>query len=191
MSAFPQARARRLRKHIPNSTTTTLPAPSHPLQPAKQFSICQSQLFSSFSTAASPLYCPSMPSPASPPAPSSPAPRLCSSAASFVPASQPSRSYVPSADLRDESDDDEYHDDGFDAAHAAYLARRIAEASVESAAALPAATAGAGGGMSPFDESVIDREWEELVNSMKAIVPSQTRTDHNTARARLRLHERH
>ena len=77
----------------------------------------------------------------------------------------------PSIDMRDddhsESDDDDYHDDGFEAAHAAYLARRIAEAAADSR------------GMSPFDESVIDREWEELVNSMKAIVPSQL-TTHRT-----------
>ena len=76
--------------------------------------------------------------------------------------------------MRDESnsdsDNDGYHDDGFDAAHAAYLARRIAEATADS---VPHRGGGGGGGMSPFDESVIDHEWEELVKSMKAIVPSQ------------------
>ena len=72
-----------------------------------------------------------------------------------------------------DSDDDDYRDTGFDAAHAAYLARQIAEARAASASSSSSASSQSSG-MSPFDESNIDHEWEELVKSMKAIVPSQT-----------------
>ena len=119
------------------------------------------------SLSSSTVYHSAMPSPASPSDTASAAsPATLVSSAPITP---PTRSYAPLADLRDdshsESDDDDSDDDGFEAAHAAFLARRIAEAAAESSAAA--------GGMSPFDESVIDHEWDELVKSMKAIVPSQ------------------
>ena len=116
-----------------------------------------------------------MPSPASSIDQSSSAAPPPPTASLLVNPSLPHSSTPPGTDLRDVSDDDDddddgYHDDGFDAAHAAFLARRIAASAPISAN---------GGGMSPFDESAIDREWEELVRTMKAVVPSQT-TDHNT-----------
>ena len=108
-----------------------------------------------------------------------------------LPRFQPRQFITRRADFVDDSksdseEDDDYLDDGFEAAHAAYLARRIAEATAEttsrsnSRSQPNSQSATHPAGMSPFDESVIDHEWEELVNSMKAIVPSQS-TPHTLA----------
>ena len=133
-----------------------------------------------------------MPSPSE--ASSEVAPPAASAAASPVSAALVAGNHAaprPSADLRDDTDsssDDEYADDGFAAAHAAFLARRIADerSAQSSGGAQPA-------GMSPFDESVINHEWDELVRSMKAIVPSQTANStplvHDCAGARARVAE--